>query len=94
MKTLSLKGDVCRRVAIVLIPGITCRDFSGCGLTTGPGNFKPNGTSVIINLLIRAVKIPQVTVLPESLTNQNWLLLLMFIGELREMLTGCCLSKM
>ena len=67
--------------------------FCGHGLTTGPGNFKPIGIPGILNLLIREDKIPQVPFLPESLSNQNYLMLVMFIGELRETLTGRCPSK-
>ena len=59
-------------------------------LTNGPSNFKPIGihVSVILNLRIRAVKIPQVTFLAEAVSSHNLLLLVGFIGELREMLTG------
>ena len=51
----------------------------------------------IFNLPKRAVKIPQTTFLLEASSNQNCLLLVlymyMYIGELKEMLTGWCLSE-
>ena len=90
-----LKGHICRRVAIILLPGITYLDFSGRGLTTCPLNFKPIELPVFLNLLIHVKAGKMLTFLPEALSNQSWLnlLLVMFIREPREMLTGWCLKS-